>query len=82
MGDDSREAVERHEKNEDAEAAIEAIGEIGFLYPPDSEYPETAEIGKQDMIDALAAEWRTLPTPVLQYMARLQRARDHASAGK
>lgn len=59
------------------ELAMEAIGEISFLYPPDSEYAKTAEIGKQDMIDALAAEWRTLPTPVLQHMARRQRRRDN-----
>lgn len=55
----------------------QAIANISNLYPPDAEFEKTAEIGKQDMIDALAAEWRTLPTPVLERMARRQVARDN-----
>jgi len=51
-----------------------AIDEISSLYPPDSEY---SEMGKQDLIDALAAEWRNLPVPVLEHMARVQRFRDN-----
>lgn len=58
-------------------SAMEAIGTISFLYPPDSEYSATAEIGKQDLIDALAAEWRSLPTAVLEHMAQRQTIRDN-----
>ncbi len=72
MGDGSREDAARHEVDEDTAAAIEAIGTISDLYPPDSEYLETSNLGKQDLIEALAAEWRTLPTPVLQHMAQRQ----------
>lgn len=55
----------------------EARSNIEHLWPPDSEYSDCAETGKQDMIDALAAGWRSLPLPVLEHMARVQIARDN-----
>ncbi len=68
------------DKNVPAGYATEAISTISGLYPPDSEYEDTAELGKKDMIEALAAEWRKLPVPVLEYMAKLQIARDYRSS--
>jgi len=57
----------------------DAIDEITYLWPPDSEYPDTAATGKQDMLDAMAAEWRSLPLKVLKHMAARQRGRDLGS---
>lgn len=56
----------------------EAIDKIECLYPPDSEYGGTRAHGREDMIAALSAEWRSLPVPVLEYMAVLQHRRDHS----
>lgn len=54
-----------------------AVETIEALYPPDSEYADTREHGREDLIAALCAEWRSLPLPVLQHMAKLQHFRDH-----
>ena len=54
----------------------DAVDTINDLYPPDSEYAETRAIGRADLLDALAAEWRSLPRQVLQHMARRQRQRE------
>lgn len=54
----------------------DAVDTINHLWPPDSDYSDCAATGRQDMLDALAAEWRSLPLKVLQHMARRQRARD------
>ena len=54
----------------------DAVDVINDLYPPDSEYAETRAIGRADLLDALAEEWRSLPLPVLQHMANRQRRRD------
>ena len=56
----------------------DAIDTIGDLWPPDSEYDDTRAIGREDLIDALCAEWRSLPLRVLQHMARRQHRRDHS----
>lgn len=53
-----------------------AVDVISSLYPPDSYYDDTARIGKQDIIDALAQEWRSLPTSVLEAIAQRQTARE------
>ncbi|KPK74213.1 MAG: hypothetical protein AMJ84_00025 [Acidithiobacillales bacterium SM23_46] len=55
---------------------VDAIETISCLWPPDSEYSETAAEGRQYLLDALAVEWRSLPVPVLEYMARRQAARE------
>ncbi len=54
-----------------------AIDMIECLWPPDADHSETSDVGKQDLLDALCAEWRTQPTTILQRMARVQRARDN-----
>jgi len=51
-----------------------AIDTIENLFPPDSGYDPNP--GKEIMIEALAINWRTLPTDVLETMARLNIARD------
>jgi len=56
----------------------EAISQISALYPPDSGYADTAEIGMQDMLAAIASHWRSLPVDVLEEMARTQIARDNS----
>ena len=56
----------------------DAIDTIGRLWPPDSEYSDCASTGREDMLDALAAEWRSLPLEVLKHMAQRQRQRDNA----
>lgn len=52
--------------------AQQAIAHIENLYPPDAENVGTAGVGIQDMINAIASEWRTLPVEVLQHMAAAQ----------
>ena len=54
----------------------EAISHISNLYPPDSDYSDTAEIGKSDLLDALANQWRELPESVLVWMAQRQLQRE------
>jgi len=54
-----------------------AIETISCLYPPDSEYEDTRELGREDLLAALCSEWRCLPLPVLEYMAKVQHFRDH-----
>lgn len=51
----------------------EAIIQIEALYPPDSEYPETAEVGKGIMEKAKSDVhgWRCEPTEVLIRAAQL-----------
>lgn len=61
----------------DEDRAQSAIDTINDLYPPDSEYADTREHGREDLLAALCAEWRCLPVPVLEHMARLQHFRDH-----
>lgn len=55
----------------------DAVDTINDLWPPDSEYDDTRAIGREDLIDALCAEWRSLPLRVLQHMAHRQRLRDN-----
>lgn len=59
-------------------ARDDAIEIISALYPPDSEYEDTRRLGLEDMLCALAAEWRTLPVEVLEHMAQVQHRRDHS----
>jgi len=56
----------------------QAIETIEALWPPDSDYADTRHNAKQDLMDALCEEWRCLPLPVLQNMARRQHRRDHS----
>jgi len=67
--------------DEDEDRSQSAIDKINCLYPPDSDYPETAMIGRQDLIDAICLEWRSLPTPVLENIARVQQQREQRGAG-
>lgn len=53
------------------------VEQIEALYPPDSDWADNAETGKQDVLNALAAEWRSLPLAVLAHMASVQRQRDN-----
>ena len=55
----------------------EAVEQINDLWPPDAERDATQIQGQIDMMAALCAEWRSLPVPVLQHMARAQHFRDH-----
>jgi hypothetical protein len=46
----------------------EAINHINQLYPIDSQFTDTNEVGKQLMVEAMEEvgfDWRTLPEPVL-----------------
>ena len=61
--------------NEEDDRRETVINHISNLYPPDSD-GRTAEIGKQDLLNALAAEWRSLPIDVLEHMAAAQIERD------
>ncbi len=74
MSDYNREAEERQL----GERQLKAIDTISALWPPDSEYPDTRHNAKIDLIEALCAEWRSLPVPVLEHMARVQHRRDHS----
>ncbi len=67
--------------NEDEDRRQSAIDQINDLWPPDSEHQATRDIGKKHILEALAAEWRSLPTAVLEHMARTQLQRDHYGAG-
>ena len=55
-----------------------AIRHIESLYPPDSEYPDTAAIGRELLEEAKlnAGSWRNEPTEVLVEFARLAIARE------
>jgi hypothetical protein len=55
-----------------------AIATIEDLYPPDSEYPDTAEIGRQLLAEAkdTMSSWRNEPLDVLQEFARLCQRED------
>lgn len=44
---------------------------IKTLYPPDSGYAQTAEIGQKIMLEAIASQWKELPLEVLNTMAQL-----------
>ena len=44
------------------------IETIEALYPPDSDDTQTAEIGREIMLRALAETWRELPENVLMQM--------------
>jgi hypothetical protein len=55
----------------------EAIETISALWPPDSEYSDTAHEGRQYLFDALASCWRCLPLPVLEHMAAQQLRREN-----
>lgn len=63
------------EPAEDLERAA-AIRHISNLYPPDSSYPGTATVALEDLIKAIAIEWRSLPVQVLQTLAQLQLQRE------
>ncbi len=65
------------ERNELAKRRNVAIETIQCLWPPDSEYPDTRQEGRNYLFDALAAEWRCLPLPILEHMAARQAAREN-----
>lgn len=50
----------------------EAIDAISSLYPSDSNFPETNEIGRQFMLESMnevGFDWRNLPDDVLERWA-------------
>ena len=49
----------------------DAIDTINDLYPADSPYNETQEIGQKLMLKAIAMTWRELPDETLKQYARL-----------
>ena len=54
----------------------DAIGHIESLYPPDSQYPDTAKIGRKFMDDSCGNSigydnWRDLPKSKLFLLCRL-----------
>jgi hypothetical protein len=57
----------------------EAITSIGGLYPSDSEFPKTNEIGRKFMLQAMDEvrfNWRELPENVLTRWAELCEAKE------
>ena len=76
--DDSIEAMKRHQADQD-DRRQSACDTISCLYPPDSDYPETAIEGRTHLLTAIAMEWRSLPVPILERMAQLQILRDNRS---
>ena len=48
-----------------------AIDNIEKTFPPDSEYPLSAAKGRDMLIEAIAANWRCLPDPILSTYAEL-----------
>lgn len=76
MSDGSREAAERHEAWEESERHADACETISALYPPDSEWPDTAAIGRELLLQALCANWRSLPTDIVLKLAELNKAHD------
>lgn len=75
----SNEAEENRQAQEllEADARQSAVDTISGLYPPDSEYGDTRALGREDVIEALCFEWRSLPLAVLDHMAKRQHQRDH-----
>jgi len=53
-------------EEEDEFRRQEAIRNIEGLYPPDSEYPNTAAIGEKLLMSIVVEEWRDLPLYTLQ----------------
>lgn len=50
----------------------ESINTISSLYPSDSQFPDTNEIGKQFMLESMVEvgfDWRNLPDDVLERWA-------------
>lgn len=54
------------------------IDGIESLFPPDSVYDDTREIGEGIMLKALALEWRNLPDDFLYRMLLLCQEEDGA----
>ncbi len=73
--EETRQAQERHEA--EVKRHHKAVDTISGLYPPDSDYEDTRRLGLEDMLCALATEWRSLPLLVLEDMAKVQHMRDH-----
>ena len=59
---------------------LEKIQIIVQLYPADTGYEKTAEIGKQLLFKALAKCWRSLPEEVLGVYAQLCVQHEHEEA--
>lgn len=63
----------------------EAIDIIKGLYPSDSQYPETNEVGKQLMLESMDEakfDWRDLPIHVLVRYAEKCMAKDNETIRK
>lgn len=69
-------------KSPDEQRRKNAIDNIEWLYPPDDVHERTQELGREDIMNALAACWRELPLPVLEHMAKAQLGREAAGYGK
>lgn len=63
-----------------AKKRAEYIDIISNLYPPDSEYTSTAEVGLEIVEEIVARRWRELPEDILQEIASAMVAREHRDA--
>jgi hypothetical protein len=52
------------------------IRTIDDLFPADAQYPDTAETGRELLLQAVAETWRSLPLETLRAYARLCRQRE------
>jgi len=59
-----------------AEIRQKLIDTITMLYPPDSEYTDTAEVGIEIVEEIVARRWRELPDDFLQEIALAMIARE------
>lgn len=46
------------------------VNNIDSLFPADSDFPDTAEIGKKLLLDAIYANWHSLPLEILRDYSR------------
>ena len=52
------------------------IRTIDDLFPADAQYPDTAETGRELLLQAIAETWQSLPLETLRAYARLCRQRE------
>lgn len=50
---------------------------ISGLYPPDSDYRQAAETGRELLLDSLCRNWRILPIEVLRTLSMLNVSKEN-----
>ena len=70
---------------EKTEARVRAlcVDTIACLYPPDSEYEDTARIGREIIMErVIAHHWRELPVRLLEEIANAMVAYEHSEEAR